>query len=93
LRCCEDEELLDIAADSIRRYADVWTAMDRWTHIIDALMDRSSEQEKKGRLHLGLITLLSELGSSGRLTADDMEEVEASLKKHRRVSVLAFRKQ
>ena len=82
----EDEEILDLVIDTIRRDADVWTANDKWELLTNALMDRNQAQDVKGRHHAGLSNLLLELVSRGRLTEDDEDEIRQSIDKHSKVS-------
>ena len=59
--------------------------MDRWSPIIDALMDRKQAQDAKGRHHAGLAILLLELAGKGRLSEEDGEEIKASMNQHPKV--------
>ena len=81
----DDDEILDLVIDTIRRDADVWTANDKWALLTNALMDRNHAQDEKGRHHSGLAALLLELARRGRLSDDDEEEVRASIEKHPKV--------
>lgn len=86
LACNDDEEILAIIIDSIRRDADVWTANDKWHLLTNALMDRNQAQDARGKHHSGLANLLLELARRGRLPEDDEDEVKASNAKHPKVS-------
>jgi mediator of RNA polymerase II transcription subunit 12 len=82
----EDEEILDVVIDSIRRDADVWTANDKWPLLANALMDRLQSQDARGRHHAALAELLLELAKRGRIGEDDEDEVKASVRKNLKVS-------
>ncbi|KAK8847487.1 hypothetical protein IAR55_005345 [Kwoniella newhampshirensis] len=72
----DDEDILDIIIDIIRRDADVWTAMDMWLRFGDKLLDRYHSIEKKGREHPRLLELLRILAQKGRLHADEEDEIK-----------------
>jgi mediator of RNA polymerase II transcription subunit 12 len=86
LRVSEDEDIVSIIVDTIRRNGVAWTALDRWQGIVNALMERLHQQDGKGRHHVHLAGLLMELRDQGRLSEDDRHEVKASVKKHISVS-------
>lgn len=71
--------------DTVRRDADVWTAMDRWPRLIDALLKRNDMLEARGQHRSGLAKLLSELADRGRLTDKDEGEILASIAQHTKV--------
>lgn len=76
LQEAEDDEILDVILDIIKRDADVWTAMDLWPRLGDKLLDRHHVLERKGKEHLRLMQLLRVLAQKKRLTPDDEDEVE-----------------
>lgn len=78
LRVSDDEEILLITIDTVRREADVWTAMDRWPSLVDALSERNAVLRRKGHHHKGLVNLLLELAADGYLMEDDEEELRAN---------------
>lgn len=82
----DDEEILNVIIDSIRRDADVWTANDKWLLLTNALMDRNQVQDARGKHHSGLANLLLELARRGRLPEEDEDEVKSSIKRHPKVS-------
>ena len=89
LQVSQDEEILDVIIDTVRRDADTWTAMDRWEPIIEALLERNAEQDGRGRHHTRLSTLLLEM--SNRLQESDLAAVESSIEKHKIVSDVSAR--
>ncbi|WWD21578.1 hypothetical protein CI109_106064 [Kwoniella shandongensis] len=76
LQDSEDDGILDIIIDILRRDADVWTAMDMWSRFGDKLLDRYHSIEKKGEEHPRLLLLLKTLAQKGRLTPDEEDEVK-----------------
>nr|KIR49643.1 hypothetical protein I312_00731 [Cryptococcus bacillisporus CA1280] len=76
LQEAEDDEILDVILDIIKRDADVWTAMDLWPRLGDKLLDRHHVLERKGKEHPRLMQLLRVLAQKKRLTPDDEDEVE-----------------
>nr|XP_019047064.1 hypothetical protein I302_03671 [Kwoniella bestiolae CBS 10118]OCF25994.1 hypothetical protein I302_03671 [Kwoniella bestiolae CBS 10118] len=76
LQDSEDEEILDVIIDIVRRDADVWTAMDGWSRLGDKLLDRYHTLQTQGRHHLRTLQLLEYLVEKGRLTADEEDEVK-----------------
>lgn len=64
--------------DTIRRDADVWTAMDRWKQFSDALLERFQAAEaKKKPFDSTLSSILVELADQGRIPGEDVGEVRA----------------
>ncbi|OXL06191.1 hypothetical protein C348_05673 [Cryptococcus neoformans Gb118] len=76
LQEAEDDEILDVILDIIKRDADVWTAMDLWPRLGDKLLDRHHVLERKGKQHPRLTQLLRVLAQKKRLTPDDEDEVK-----------------
>lgn len=76
LQEAEDDEILDVILDIIKRDADVWTAMDLWPRLGDKLLDRHHVLERKGKQHPRLTQLLRALAQKKRLTPDDEDEVK-----------------
>lgn len=81
----EDEEILLIIIDTLRREADVWTAMDRWPTFVDALLERSAILEARGEYHKSLPALLLELARNGHLSPDEEKDVNSLIAKHSNV--------
>ncbi|ORX33960.1 hypothetical protein BD324DRAFT_186207 [Kockovaella imperatae] len=84
LQINRDIDILDCIIDTIRRDADVWTAMDRWELLTDALMERNAAQDTAGQHHAALASLLVELARRDRLSAEDLAEVQSSIDSHRK---------
>nr|XP_019005040.1 uncharacterized protein I203_01884 [Kwoniella mangroviensis CBS 8507]OCF68501.1 hypothetical protein I203_01884 [Kwoniella mangroviensis CBS 8507] len=76
LQDSEDEEVLDVIIDIVRRDADVWTAMDGWSRLGDKLLDRYHTLQTQGKNHLRTLELLEYLVKKGRLTSDEEDEVK-----------------
>lgn len=76
LQEAEDDEILDVILDIIKRDADVWTAMDLWPRLGDKLLDRRHALERKGKEHPRLVQLLKVLAQKKRLMPDDEDEVK-----------------
>lgn len=76
LQEAEDDEILDVILDIIKRDADVWTAMDLWPRLGDKLLDRHHALERKGKEHPRLVQLLKVLAQKKRLMPDDEDEVK-----------------
>ncbi|WVO18867.1 uncharacterized protein IAS62_000139 [Cryptococcus decagattii] len=76
LQEAEDDEILDVILDIIKRDADVWTAMDLWPRLGDKLLDRHHVLERKGKEHPRLMQLLRVLAQKKRLNPDDEDEAE-----------------
>ena len=68
--------------DTVKREAVVWTAMDRWPRLVDALVVRNQTIEAQGGFHEGLHDLLKSLVGKGRLTPDDEDEIANFVPKH-----------
>ena len=84
LQISRDTDILDVVMDTVRRDADVWTAMDRWEVLTDALMERNASQDAQGQHHPPLSALLVELGQRNRLSPDDLADVQASIETSRK---------
>ena len=80
--------MLDLALDTVRRAAEVFTANDRWPQLTDVMMDRFHAFKLKGRYHAGLANLLLELGQKGRLSEEDVEVVKLAHRGRRKDSTL-----
>lgn len=79
----EDEEILLVILDSIKRDADVWTSIDRWNQITVALMDRFRVMLRKGRFLSQLAVVLLSLVQHGRLPPGAAQEVSEATEQHR----------
>ncbi|WRT64690.1 uncharacterized protein IL334_001624 [Kwoniella shivajii] len=71
----DDQEILDVIIDTVRRDADVWTAMDGWSRLGDKLLDRYHALQTRGREHPRTLELLDYLVMKGRLNEDEVDEV------------------
>ncbi|RXK36282.1 hypothetical protein M231_06418 [Tremella mesenterica] len=76
-RVVQNDEVLAMAVDATRRDAEIWTAMDRWPEITDALMDRIQTLRELDHYNQDLVSLLLDLAKLGRVSAGDAAEVEA----------------
>lgn len=79
----EDEEILLIILDSIKRDADVWTSIDRWNQITTALMERFRMLQRKNRFVPQLAAVLLMLAAHGRLPSAAEDEVRAATSRSR----------
>ena len=86
LKVTDDEDILDIILDAIRRDADIWTAVYEWAAFVEALLERNRLQDERQKHHAGLCALLLELSLIGRLSKEQTQSLEASIKEHRKVS-------
>ncbi|OCF32517.1 hypothetical protein I316_05697 [Kwoniella heveanensis BCC8398] len=75
LQDSEDDAILDVILDTVRRDADVWTSMDGWSRLGDRLLDRYHGLQTQGRDHRRTLDFLVMLADKGRLTPDEQEEV------------------
>jgi hypothetical protein len=82
LKDTQDDEILIMLLDTIRREADTWTALDAWTRIVDVLMNRFYNLQDNGIHHVLMSRLLKYLGSLGKLDEDDIAEVDAANEKY-----------
>lgn len=90
LQEAEDDEILDVILDIIKRDADVWTAMDLWPRLGDKLLDRHHALERKGKEHPRLVQLLKVLAQKKRLMPDDEDEVKQLQTSVDKVSATGF---
>lgn len=86
LRVNESHEILRISIDFLRCHADVWTAMDRWPVIVDALMDRFHQLDGKDIYHPRLPRLIIDLAKQGRAKEEDADEMRNYIEYHEKVS-------
>jgi mediator of RNA polymerase II transcription subunit 12 len=79
-------EVVLMAMDTVTREADCWTANDRWSRIVDVLMERLHGLEV-GDLHRRIVGLLTELEMKGRLSKVEKKELKAASQKIQEVSL------
>ncbi|WVF69703.1 hypothetical protein IAT40_004482 [Kwoniella sp. CBS 6097] len=75
LQDSDDDEILDVILDTVKRDADVWTSMDGWSRLGDKLLDRYHALQTQGKDHPRTLDFLIMLANRNRLTADEQEEV------------------
>ena len=78
-------EVVLMAMDTVTREADCWTANDRWSRIVDVLMERLHGLEV-GDLHRRIVGLSTELEMKGRLSKVEKKELKAASQKIQDVS-------
>ncbi|KAL7420053.1 RNA polymerase II mediator complex subunit [Cryptotrichosporon argae] len=74
-----DPQIILVVIDTVRREADVWTAMDRWRQLSQVLLARFRTIQVFGAHHHALSALLLELGQKKRLPAEDANEVRCAV--------------
>jgi len=79
-------EVVLMAMDTVTREADCWTANDRWSRIVDVLMERLHGLEAGGDLHRRIVGLLTDLETRGRLSKVEKKELKAASQKIQEVS-------
>jgi hypothetical protein len=67
--------------DTVSREADCWTANDRWSRIVDVLMERLHILDSGHDLYKPVIALLSELEGKGRLSKVEKKELKVAKEK------------
>ncbi|WVR04690.1 hypothetical protein IAU60_001701 [Kwoniella sp. DSM 27419] len=75
LQDSEDEEILHVILDTVKRDADVWTSMDGWSRLGDKLLDRYHAIQTRGGGHPRTLELLGHLADLGRLSPEEEDEV------------------
>ncbi len=68
--------------DTLRREADIWTAIDRWPMFVDALLERLTAIDAQGQYCAELATLLLERAGKGHLSEEEEEDIRALVAKH-----------
>jgi mediator of RNA polymerase II transcription subunit 12 len=81
IRQATDPEVVRLAMDTVSREADCWTANDRWSRIVDVLMERLHMLDVGDDLYKPVIALLSELESKGRLSKVEKKELKVAKEK------------
>jgi mediator of RNA polymerase II transcription subunit 12 len=92
LRAIKEAENTDVvlmAMDTVVREADCWTANDRWSRIVDVLMDRLLHSSPTEMLHRRIANLLSELDTQGRLTKTEKKELRGAKEQIEKVSTVS----
>lgn len=74
-------EVVLMAMDTVTREADCWTANDRWSRIVDVLMERLHMLDVGDDLYKRVVALLSELEGKGRLSKVEKKELKAAKEK------------
>jgi mediator of RNA polymerase II transcription subunit 12 len=82
----EDPDVVLMAMDTVVREADCWTANDRWSRIVDVLMERLLRSSPTYPLYKRSANLLSELEGQGRLTKEEKKELKVAKEQIEKVS-------
>ena len=90
LKFNHDFAILRCIIDTIRRHADVFTAMDRWPRLIDALLNKFHKLDSRDKYHPRICRLLLDLAAAGKVSAEDAADVSEYLEFHRGVSSAPF---
>ena len=82
----ENTDVVLMAMDTVVREADCWTANDRWSRIVDVLMERLLRSSPTDPLYKRSANLLSELEGQGRLTKEEKKELKVAKEQVEKVS-------
>ncbi|KAK4684962.1 hypothetical protein P7C73_g5195, partial [Tremellales sp. Uapishka_1] len=78
LKMSSDMEVLSVIVDAIKRHEDVWTSIDAWGRLANALMDRFQRLRRREKWHHGLSELLLAMADNGRLDAEATKKVRGA---------------
>jgi hypothetical protein len=87
IKLATNPDVVLMAMDTVTREADCWTANDRWSRIVDVLMERLHLLKAGDKLHRPIVVLLSELESRGRLSKAEKKELRHAKEKIQEVSL------
>jgi hypothetical protein len=87
IKLATNPDVVLMAMDTVTREADCWTANDRWSRIVDVLMERLHLLKAGDKLHRPIVVLLSELEGRGRLSKAEKKELRHAKEKIQEVSL------